>query len=36
VKATDLLSGKKEEISLQPDGITRVTLPAYGGKILKI
>lgn len=34
--AKDLISGNAEEITLQPDGLTRVVLPALGGVALKI
>lgn len=34
--AKDLISGKAEEITLQPDGLTRIVLPALGGTVLKI
>jgi glycosidase len=36
VTAEDLLTGKRETITLQPDGLTRVKAPGWGGKILKI
>jgi hypothetical protein len=36
VTAEDLLTGKRETITLQPDGLTRVKVPGWGGKILKI
>jgi glycosidase len=36
VTAEDLLTGKREVITLQPDGLTRVKVPGWGGKILKI
>jgi glycosidase len=35
-KATDLLTGKEEEISMLPHKATEVKLPSHGGKILKI
>ena len=36
IMATDLLSGKEERICLSPLHATSTTLPAYGGKVLKI
>ena len=35
-KATDVLSGKKEEICLLPQKATETSISAYSGKILKI
>ena len=35
-KATELLSGKEENISLLPYKATNVAVEGYGGKILKI
>jgi hypothetical protein len=31
-----LLTDQDETLRLQPDGLTQVKLPGYGGKILKI
>jgi glycosidase len=36
VKAEELLSGREVMICLQPDGLTKVTVPGFGGVILKI
>lgn len=36
ITAVDLLSGQEEVISLSPRQATCTTLPAYGGKVLKI
>jgi glycosidase len=36
LQAKDLLTGKKTEIQLIPDGTIYVEVPAYGGKILKM
>jgi glycosidase len=36
VKAEELLSGREVKICLQPDGLTKVTVPGFGGVILKI
>ncbi len=33
--AKDLLTGQAEEISIRPDGLTGLTLPPLGGKVLK-
>ena len=35
-KATDLLTGKEEVVSLLPYKATNVAVEGYGGKILKI
>jgi glycosidase len=36
VTARELLTDQDETLRLQPDGLTQVKLPGYGGKILKI
>jgi glycosidase len=36
VKAEELLSGREVKTCLQPDGLTKVTVPGFGGVILKI
>lgn len=36
VKATDLLTGKKETVTLSPDRTVNTTVEAYSGKLLKI
>jgi glycosidase len=35
-QAVDLLTGKEERLTLRPDSLTKVQLPEFGGKILKI
>ena len=35
VNAVDLLTGKKEKLTIAPDALTELTLPANGGKVLK-
>ena len=34
--AKDLLTDKAEEVTLEPDGMVALTLPPFGGKVLKI
>ena len=35
VNSVDLLTGKKEKMTIAPDALTELTLPANGGKVLK-